>query len=969
MVRDHITLIPYGDDPLALLAQQLLDDYSEQLPNLTEAVVLLSESHSAKRLRHLLLQQAEKQNIKAILCPQVSNIRDWAAHQFKKSHTSNQTICGQHQRELILFDALTQHKNLLGSGSPWHLTDDLLKLFDQLTSNQKILPSSYDEFEKEVANAYGLSAEEFPSLGQEAKLVHTLWNAWHTQLNAENLLDAEAAYLMGLNADIQNNKNTLYIAGYHQFSIAEQNWLQQLLEKQRCQLYLHGQYGSDLEPSEYHPDTPISNILNSFKVKENNSTNNHYNQFINNCFPHEQTPFIERAIETSKMPSTEVDEKLKLLFCKGHEEQAHAVELQVRRWLLEGKNNIGIVTENRRLARRVRALLERADVPLQDLAGWALSTTRAGAVLERWLECIEEDFSHQPFLDLLKSPFILSMMDTQQVKHAAYRLEHDIIRQENIPRQLKKYKNSIQSRKEKLQWSSEISSSLIEILEIFESANSLLKPLLKGSHDAREYIDALSSSIKYIGMTSLLEKDLAGIRIIEMLDTLKHSAEQYTLKFNWSDFRTWLGRSLEKFVFTADNSASPVTLMGLGQSRLQQFDALIIASAEQQHLPGKTNITPFFNNAVRLQLNLSTSQEMLTERFHHFRRLLEASPDVLITANNEENGEEVPLSPWLEIIHHFYQQAYSNSLEDQELKSLVANAGTSVIRCTDNSLPDKTSQAKSSLPSKLIPTHYSPSSYQTLMNCPYQFFASRGLKLAVNEEVQEALSKSDYGERVHRCLEAFHQKVDWLPDPFKDIVTEKNREQAISKLEEISLKVFSKDVDDSFEHRGWLEQWLKLVPIYIDWQIQNAKESQFYKAELNSHISWKNNLKLGGRLDRLDKNESGLDIIDYKTGKSATLADIKTGEAVQLPFYAVLAQEELKQPISRVRYLNFSSSIKEGAQLSGDELETISHKISERLAEIIGEMTNGKELTAWGDDATCQYCNINRICRKQAWNA
>ena len=968
-MREHITLIPYGDDPLALLAQKLLEDYSEQLPDLTQAVVLLSESHSAKRLRHLLLQQAEKQNVKAILCPQVSNIRDWATHQFKKSHTTNQTICGQHQRELILFDALTQHQALLGSGSPWHLTDDLLKLFDQLTSNQKILPSSYDEFEKEIANAYGLSAEEFPSLGQEAKLVHTLWNAWHTQLNAENLLDAEAAYLMGLNADIQNNNNILYIAGYHQFSIAEQNWLQQLIEKQRCQLYLHGQYDVSLDSSEYHPDTPISNILNTFKVKESNSENSHYNQFINNCFANGQRPFIERTTEASKSPSIEINEQLKLLFCKGHEEQAHAVELQVRRWLLNGKTNIGIVTENRRLARRVRALLERADVPLQDLAGWALSTTRAGAVLERWLECIEEDFSHQPFLDLLKSPFILSMMDPQLVKHAAYRLEHDIIRQENIPRQLYKYRKSIQAREEKLQWSSEVSSSLIDILDIFDSANSLLKPLLKGSHDAREYIDALSSSIKCIGMTSLLEKDLAGIRIIEMLDTLKHSADQYTLKFNWSDFRTWLGRSLEKFVFTADNSASPVTLMGLGQSRLQQFDALIIASAEQQHLPGKTNITPFFNNAVRLQLNLSTNQEMLTERFHHFRRLLEASPDVLITANNEENGEEVPLSPWLEIIHHFYQQAYSISLEDQELKSLIANAGTSVIRCTDKSLPEKTTQAKSSLPNKLIPTQYSPSSYQTLMNCPYQFFASRGLKLAVNEEVQEALSKSDYGERVHRCLEAFHQKVDWLPDPFKDVVTDENREEAISTLEEISLIVFSKDIDDSFEHRGWFEQWLKLVPIYIDWQIQNAKESHFYKAELNSHISWGNNIELSGRLDRIDKNESGLDIIDYKTGKSATLVDIKAGEAVQLPFYAVLAHKELKLPISRVRYLNFSNGIKEGAQLSGDELETISHKISQRLADIIEEITNGKELTAWGDDATCQYCNINRVCRKQAWDA
>lgn len=971
MARDNINLIPYGDDPLALLAQHLLDDYNKQLPDLTQAVVLLSEAHAAKRLRALLLQQAEQLGIQAILCPQILNIRDWAKRQFNRFQKEPYTICGQHQRELILFDALTQHRALLGSGSPWHLTDDLLKLFDQLTSNQKQLPISYDEFEKEISTAYGISTEDFPALGHEATLVHTLWNAWHTQLNAETVFDSEAAYLLGLNADIENNTNVLYIAGYHQFSIAEQNWLKQLITKQRCQLYLHGlsQNSYATATTEYHPDTPITKLLTIFEVKADVETTDQYTQFINRCYQYEQQPFMERAAETAKIPSTEIKKRLKLLFCKGHEEQAHTVELQVRRLLLAGKTNIGIVTENRRLARRVRALLERADVPLQDLAGWALSTTRAGAVLERWLECIEEDFSHLPLLDLLKSPFIFSNIDSQQVKHAAYRLEHDIVRHENIARNLQRYRKTIELRTGKLQWSSEISETLLNILSAFEEANKQLQPLLKGSHDASQYIESLSASLEVLGMTDLLLQDAAGMRVIEMLDTLKHSANQYNLKFRWSDFRTWLGRSLEQFVFTPEKSPSPVTLMGLGQSRLQQYDALIIASAEHEHLPGKTNLTPFFNNAVRLQLNLSTTHDLLTDRFHHFRRLLEAAPEILITANNEENGEDVPLSPWLEIIQRFYEQTYSDSLEDKELKSLMTNPDSFVIRCSDKSLPDKSIQAKSSLPKELIPKRYSPSSYQKLMDCPYQFFAAHGLNLSANEEVQEALSKSDYGERVHRCLEAFHRDIEWLPGPFKDMLTEKNRESAIQMLQEISQEVFARDLDDSFEHSGWLEQWLKLIPEYINWQIKNAREWKFKDAELKSHVPWQNNIELGGRLDRIDANETGLSIIDYKTGKSATLADVIQGEAVQLPFYALLAEAELNQPVNRVSYLTLSNKVKFGAQLAGDELDTISHNIGERLAQVISEMNEGKPLTAWGDENTCQYCNINRLCRKQAWNS
>lgn len=979
MVRESINLIPYGDDPLALLAQHLLTDYAEQLPDLTPdttgAVVLLSEPYAAKRLRALLLQQAEQHGQKALLCPQILNLRDWAKIQFNQAHKEPHSICGQHQRELILFDALTQHRTILGSGSPWHLTDDLLKLFDQLTSNQEKLPDSYDDFEKEIASAYGISAEDFPALSHEATLVHTLWSAWHTQLNAESaydMFDSEAAYLLGLNADIENNNNTLYIAGYHQFSLAEQNWLKLLIQKQRCQLYLHGQTRinskPEIENTEYHPDTPVSNLLNIFDVQTKIKSANQYTQFLNSCYQHEQQPFIERAAKISEISAAEINNRLKLLFCKGHEEQAHAVELQVRRWLLDGKSNIGIVTENRRLARRVRALLERADVPLQDLAGWALSTTRAGAVLERWLECIEEDFSHLPLLDLLKSPFVFSSLDSQQVKHAAYRLEHDIIRHENVPRNLQRYKKTIELRAGKLQWSSEISETLIKILDSFEAANELLKPLLKDSHNAGDYIDALSASLELLGMDSLLEEDAAGVRVIEMLETLKHSANQYSLKFNWSDFRTWLGRSLELFVFTPENSTSPVTLMGLGQSRLQQFDALIIASAEHEHLPGKTTVTPFFNNAVRMQLNLTTTHDVLTDRFHHFRRLLEAAPEILITANNEENGEEVPLSPWLEIIHRFYQQAYSASLEDKELQEIISNPDTFVIRCTENSLPDKTLQAKTSLPKELIPKHYSPSSYQKLMDCPYQFFAAHGLNLSVSEEVQEALSKSDYGERVHRCLEAFHHNVEWLPGPFKEVVTEKNKASAIRTLEEISQQVFSRDLDDSFEHSGWLTQWIKLIPEYINWQIKNATEWTFSEAELKSKINWQNDIELGGRLDRLDKNETGLSVIDYKTGKSASLSDIEQGEAVQLPFYALLAETELNKPVSQVSYLTLSSKVKYGAQLSGDALDTISHQIGKRLTQIISDMSEGKKLTAWGDEDTCQYCNINRLCRKQAWN-
>ena len=89
---------------------------------------------------------------------------------------------------------------------------------------------------------------------------------------------------------------------------------------------------------------------------------------------------------------------------------------------------------------------------------------------------------------------------------------------------------------------------------------------------------------------------------------------------------------------------------------------------------------------------------------------------------------------------------------------------------------------------------------------------------------------------------------------------------------------------------------------------------------------------------------------------------------MQLPFYALLAEKELKQTVSQVSYLSLSKNVKFGAQLAGEELENISEQIGERLSRLIRQMNEGKELTAWGDEKTCQYRNIKRICRKQAWN-
>jgi len=43
-------------------------------------------------------------------------------------------------------------------------------------------------------------------------------------------------------------------------------------------------------------------------------------------------------------------------------------------------------------------------------------------------------------------------------------------------------------------------------------------------------MDALSSSLNLLGMSSLLQEDAAGVRVIEMLETLKQKAKTIQVK-------------------------------------------------------------------------------------------------------------------------------------------------------------------------------------------------------------------------------------------------------------------------------------------------------------------------------------------------------------------------------------------------------------------------------------------------------
>lgn len=963
-LRPAIQLIPYAEDPLHSLAARIINDHSEHLPDLSNITVLLPDSLVARHLRRHLLNAAREQGHVALLGPTMTTLADWVSHDIP----TDRPIHDNNSKSLLLIEALLEHPDLLHDANPWSIADSLLQLFDELTLNRINMPDNLAGFTEQLAKLYQIDDSSLTPFSHEARLVYTLWQAWHEQLEAGQQLDNTSAYLLALGSSLQRplQQHAIYLAGFHRLTIVEYDWLSKLLQENKANLFIHG---IDTQNIDICRQLSIEPAIGSIMESD-------YTLCLKSTFASSDTPLQQRAREfASQHPASPLQDRLNIYSADNNEDEACAIDIQVREWLLAGHRQIGIVTENRRLARRVRALLERADVTLQDASGWALSTTSAAAALEAWMQCVEEDFAWMPFLDLLKSPFIFADIESNIVENATYRLEQDIIQGEQTTRGLARYRQRFIDRQNRLpDWMPDLQESVLPLFDRFkEAAQPLLDLRDQEHHLPRQFLAALKQSLDILAITPRLAADAAGQKLLQLLEQMNLSAQQVELKLDWLGSRSWLGRQLEQTHFKAITSNSPAQLMGLGQSQLQRFDALIIGGAEQEFLPGVGAVSPFFNSNVRRELGLTTRDQQQADRFQHFRRLLESAPNILITLRKEQDGDPINPSPWVAQLQSFQLLAWGEPLTAKHLAELVQHPATRVLRCDSDELPGPASKPEPAVPASQIPTTITASAYQELMNCPYQFFARRCLKLAAPEAIREALSKAEYGQLVHRCLHGFHTGINKLPGPFKGPVTQTNRSEAIKLLEAISKIIFNKDLQDNFAHRGWWYLWQSVIPVYIDWQIKHGEQWQVSATEQDFENSLDPKFKIKGRLDRLD--QSGPDqanrataILDYKTGKTAKEDDVLSGEAVQLPFYALLAKATHPN-IQRIEYLKLEKpdQVRSVAVLEDEVLDTVTSQIEQRLNEIMGQLHNGQGMPAWSEADSCEYCDMQTLCRRQVW--
>lgn len=939
-------LLPYGTDVLAVIAQRLALDTSGN--DLTRHAVLVPDALTARRFKHALLAAAVHAGMPALVPPFIGTWDQWI------EQLTGAAALDRRVEELLLLDRLDHDADATWRAA---LANALLELFGEIAGSGG-LPEDAD-FLKRLKEAYGTSRASI-ALSTEAKLVRNSWQRW-----CEFLTDQGLEPLRWSEPKLRNLRRAagayraIYWLSPPRISAADGLTLKVLAQASLVYLVMPGAH-LPLDPA-------TAALLEKLGAGTEvvNGTASSATAFYETVYaPADAPPLAHRAAQFAlQNPLSPVANRLGVLTAQDLEQEAHAIEVQIREWWLAGFRRLAIISRDRKLARRVRALLERAGLDVQDAIGWPLSTTSAATLLAHWLDAIEQDFPVERVVDLICSPFLFSDTPIERRKEIAGVFRALALRARTF-RGLSTLRHTIGVHTANLvaNAGADTVACLTAWLNVLHHASLQLVPQRRSSRAA--FMEALLKSFDALGATTRLGNDAAGEGILNELKAMAIAASAAVQPVDWVEFRRWIAHRFELAAFEPPYENDAIVLISPEQAALLHFDAAVLANVSEEALLNVAT-SPFFNDAVRHELGLATAAEQRRARFHQYRCILENNGRLLMTIRRDDGIAPLTLSRWVERLRAFHTFAYSNDLAAHNVATISASDDTWIAAFEpDADLPRRLRMPHPQADPELLSPEMSAAAYQQLVDCPYQYFAARQLNLRPDDDVNEQFEKKDYGELVHRILEAFHCGVAGLPGPQPWPIVADRYTEAQALLTQISEQVFAAARQRDFFVNAWYVRWCETIPAYLEWMSQRPQWRP-QSAELEVKYALANGLTLIGRLDRVDRDEDKIGVIDYKTGNIPALPLAEQCEAVQLPFYALLARQ--LGTVASVSFLAVDREVRERGIHDEARLATLSATFEYQLEKVSGMLQSGAKLPAWGNADICTYCAMTALCRRGLW--
>lgn len=416
--------------------------------------------------------------------------------------------------------------------------------------------------------------------------------------------------------------------------------------------------------------------------------------------------------------------------------------------------------------------------------------------------------------------------------------------------------------------------------------------------------------------TSLIENFLSLIQHLRSIESIKENAlilehlyKFHTLfnqlkdlcsAFSYIDNLKGLKHLFKQLLSTETldfqgNPLEGIQIMGMLESRLLDFETVILTSVNEGILPSGKSNNSFIPFDLKIKYGLPTYKEKDAVYTYHFYRLLQRAKNVYILYNTEpdtlEGGEKSRLITQL--------------LTDENRTDITEYIATPTIQSCLNDLKSiPKTESLVALLKKKAEKGFSPSSLSNYIRNPLDFYKQNLLNINDIIEVEETLAPNTFGTIVHDSLEALYTPLvgEYLTaDLLNDL--KKN-------IHAVVLQNFEKTFKEGNIRTGKnyisFHVILKYIQTFIDVEIATLSDHNIKIIALEQKLEIPVVIKgldfpirLKGKLDRIDEFDGITRIIDYKTGRverrdvelmdwAVLSEDYKFSKAFQLLCYALM---------------------------------------------------------------------------------
>ena len=375
------------------------------------------------------------------------------------------------------------------------------------------------------------------------------------------------------------------------------------------------------------------------------------------------------------------------------------------------------------------------------------------------------------------------------------------------------------------------------------------------------FIKFLSQKEARSALLSLSYYKNIKVLLNRLLDMQKAHSAIENLSLLLLVFRTLI--KAEKIDFIGE-PLDGIQIMGLLETRLLDFENVVITNLNEGILPGGKKNNSFLPFDLKKKFNLPTFIENDAIYTYHFYRLIQRAKRVFLLYNTESDGLNSG-----EMSRFLYQLKYLKHPQHKITeKKLVLNYSTP--KTAARSI-EKTSRIQQRL-REIGKKGFSPSSLALFLRNPLDFYYQKVLKIRERKPVESTINNRDRGNLVHEVLELLYtpfknqiltpqdfdkMKTELLPLMEKSYQSIYHGTQQKTGRNHIIFEVLKKSILDFLTSEQKLVSQGNQIQIL---HLEQKFEKEIEVPGLNFPI------KLIGIVDRIDLFNDTLRIIDYKTG-------------------------------------------------------------------------------------------------------